>query len=101
MSELRAMFNAAELWLKVQRGDLHECIVTDGHPSPPLSDDPICTRSQIVAYKADDGREIARVHQYKRPDGALGGTSRRPDPQEMLGPDGRLYFGGLYPDAEA
>jgi hypothetical protein len=99
-SLIREAFKEAQLWLKVQRGDLCDRLVSDGHPKPPLSDDPICTRSQIVAYVDDEGNEVARVHQYLRPDKSLGGTARAPDPQEMLGPDGRWWIGGYYPDAE-
>jgi hypothetical protein len=100
METLRRMFDEAQLWLKAQRGDLDPRVEEDGHPSPPLSGDPICTRSQIVSYRDDSGREVALVHQYVRPDKSLGGTSGKPDPQEMLGEDGVMYFSGYYPNAE-
>jgi hypothetical protein len=99
-SRLRRAFNERGIWLQAQRGELDERLISEGHPSPPLSDDPVCTRSQIVAYVDDTGVEIVRVHQYMRPDGRLGGTSGAPDPQEMLGPDGRWWIGGYYPAAE-
>lgn len=67
-------------------GDLFQTIEEDGHPSPPLAGEPICTRSQIIAYRDDQGHQIARVHQYLRQDGSLG-ASGKPDPQVVLHDD--------------
>jgi hypothetical protein len=93
------MFKEARLWHRAMYGDLYQQLLQDGHPSPPLSDDPTCTRSQIVAYRDGEGREVAVVHQYVRPDGKLGGSAQKPDPQEMRGEDGTWYIGIEYPDA--
>jgi hypothetical protein len=41
-----------------------------------------CTRSQMVAYYESDGRLVALVHQYRRPDGSLRGG--RPDPKRLV-----------------
>lgn len=99
---LRQIFNEACMWQRAIYGDLYQGPpVEEGHPSPPLSDDPICTLSQIVPYhRADTGRVVAEVHQYRRPDGRLGGTAQKPDPQWLLGDDGVLYIGIEFPDAE-
>jgi hypothetical protein len=98
---LRTMFNEACMWHRAIYGDLYQECKEEGHPSPPLSDDPICTLSQIVAYRQEDtGRAVAEVHQYKRPDGRLGGTAQKPDPHWIIGEDGVLYIGIEYPDAE-
>jgi hypothetical protein len=93
------MFNDAGIADRAMKRDLYETLEANGHPSPPLAGEPHCTCSQIVAYRDDGGREIARVHRYLRPDGRIG-LSGRPDPQEMLGPDGVWYVAGPYPDAE-
>lgn len=90
VGRLRRMFNEARLWDRARYGDLWQSLEDEGHPSPPLAAEPICTRSQIVAYRDDNARQIARVHQYVRPDGRLGGDER-PDPQAVLGSDGILY----------
>jgi hypothetical protein len=99
LHRLRAMFNETDMAERALRGDLYATLEDDGHPSSPLAGEPYCTRSQILAYRADDGSEVARVHRYLRPDGRIG-LEGRPDPQEMLGPDGVWYVGSNYPDAE-
>jgi hypothetical protein len=99
VGQLRQMFNAASMNERALFGDLFRTLEDDGHPSPPLAGEPFCTRSQILAYRDDEGMEVARVHQYLRPDGRIG-LEGEPDPQEMLGPDGIWYIGGNYPDAE-
>lgn len=63
--------------------------MTEKHPAPYRSTQPICNLSQIVAYFDDQGQEVARVHQYKLPDGTLG-ASGRPDPKRLL-VDGIIY----------
>ena len=55
----------------------------DKHPSPPRADEPICTRSQIIAYLDAEGRRVAVVHQFVRQDGSIG-ASGRPDPKMLL-----------------
>ncbi len=96
---LREMFNDARMADRALFGDLYASLEVDGHPSPPIAGEPYCTRSQIVAYRDDTGAEVARVHQYLRPDGRLG-LEGKPDPQEMLGSDGVWYVAGRYPNAE-
>jgi hypothetical protein len=77
------MFNEGRYWQRAQYGDLYWTVEEEGHPSPARSGEPTCTRSQIVAYRDQRGRQVARVHQYRRPDGMLG-ASGRPDPQLLL-----------------
>ena len=96
---LRKMFNDAGMADRALYGDLYQTIEANGHPSPPLAGEPHCTRSQILAYRDGDGRAVARVHRYLRPDGRVG-LSGRPDPREMLGDDGNWYVGTRYTDAE-
>ena len=60
----------------------------EGRPSSKA--EPPGTRSQMVAYVDSEGHRIALVHQYHRPNGALGGSGR-PDPKELY-EVGIVYF---------
>lgn len=88
--ELRKLFNGGCFWERVCSGELHAQVETESHPSPLKSGQPLCTRSQMVAYFNANKQEVARVHQYKRPDGSIG-ASGRPDPKRVL-VDGVIYF---------
>lgn len=66
-----------------EEGKLRMVVVKSNHPSPPRSGNPHCTRSQMVLYQSLDGKPIALVHQYMRPDGTLGGGGR-PDPKMLV-----------------
>lgn len=85
--ELRQLFNNGRYWERLQAGQLHSRCRREGHPAPPESGQPYCTRSQEVSYFDKDDQEVARVHQYLRPDGTLGGSGR-PDPK-------RVFQGGI------
>jgi hypothetical protein len=50
---------------------------------------PLGTRSQMISYRDSNDDEVARVHQYVKPNGAIG-ASGRPDPKRVL-KDGILY----------
>ncbi len=65
-------------------------VVKDAHPSPPLADEPICTKSQLLAYYDHDGNKVAEAHQYLRTDGTIG-ASGKPDPKEILH-EGVIYY---------
>lgn len=88
--ELRRRFNEGRYWPRVLVGELFQTPEEEGHPSPPPAGEPHCTYSQMLAYRQDDGEQVARVHQYLRPDGRIGGAAERPDPKELL-EDGVLY----------
>lgn len=77
------MFNDGNYWQRAQTPEFRQNILKDGHPSPPLADEPFCTRSQIIAYVDRYGNQVAIVHQYLRPDQTIG-ASGRPDPKELL-----------------
>lgn len=95
------MHDARRLWERVQIGEdgWFYTLEEDGHPSAPMSDEPFCTRSQILAYRDDEARQIARVHRYLREDGSIG-ASGKPDPKQVLGEDGVLYVAFEPPHAE-
>lgn len=87
---IRELFNAAGLWEQVQRGDLRSEVKRNVHCDPPIPCHPHCTHSQMVRYVDVSGNRIAVVHQYRKPDGALGGWGR-PDPK-FLALQGVTYY---------
>ena len=87
--EMRRRFNDGRYWERVESGELHTEEWDSRHPSLPTANEPYCTRSLMLAYLDQDGNEIARVHQYLRPDGTIG-ASGRPDPKRLF-ENGVLY----------
>lgn len=87
---LRQLFNERRILEETRAGRLNVRILRDGHPSPPLADEPFCTKSQLLGYYDQDGKEIARAHQYLRTDGTIGAHGR-PDPKKVVH-EGVLYF---------
>lgn len=92
-AELCRRFNDGGYWHRVQTGDgLYRTLEEDGVPSPPRAGEPPGTHSRIFAYRSDtDGQLVARVHQYDRPDGSIGGARGEPEPKMLL-EDGVLYI---------
>lgn len=78
---LQTLFNAEGFWEKVQNWALTAHVISE-RMAPPAAHQPPGTRSQIVSYRSG-GLEVARVHQYVRPDGTLGGSGK-PDPKKLL-----------------
>lgn len=77
------MFNERDLYSLTRLGELRNIVMKEKHPSPQPASEPFCTRSQMVSYLDSTGVEVARVHQYLRPDGTIGGSGR-PDPKRLL-----------------
>lgn len=87
---LRKMFNEGRYWERAQSHELVTRVGHNKHPAPPESGQPHCTRSQEVTYYDPiTNTELARVHQYLRPDNSLGGSGM-PDPKTLLH-NGVLY----------
>lgn len=86
---MRCRFNRRRYWRRQLAGEFTRRLNRDKHPAPPASGQPHCTRSQNISYLDAEGREIARVHQYLRPDGTLGGSGK-PDPKRLF-ENGILY----------
>ncbi len=84
------MFNDGHYWCRAQRGELRQYLKRNGHPSPPLANEPDCTHSQLIIYYDQQGNEVARVHQYLRPDGTIG-LSGRPEPKRLIA-GGVIYY---------
>src|SRR3989442_4967649 len=80
--EIQNLFNHANYWGHVKSGEFSEKLYSQGPPSP-RSGEPPCTLSQMISYLDPHGLEIARVHQYLRKNGTLGGSGR-PDPKQLL-----------------
>jgi len=86
---MRRRFNDGRYWERVQSGELRTEEWDSRHPSLHNADEPYCTRSQMLSYFDQDSNEVARVHQYLRPDGTIG-ASGRPDPKRLL--DGGVLY---------
>jgi hypothetical protein len=86
---MRKIFNDGNYWQRATSGDLRAIVLEDAHPSRTLANEPFCTHSQMVSYRDADNNEVARVHQYLRPDKTIG-ASGRPDPKRIL-ENGILY----------
>ncbi len=78
--KLQRLFNKGRYWERAQAGEFTELLREDR--TPPLTFEPPGTRSQMISYLDANGNEVARVHQYLRPDGTLG-ASGRPDPKRL------------------
>jgi hypothetical protein len=89
------MFNEGNYWERAKRGELEQRMRKDSHPSPPKAPEPLCTRSQIIAYFDSQGHQVAVVHQYVRPDGLLG-AGGRPDPKRIL--ENGILYGVVEPE---
>jgi hypothetical protein len=86
------MFNEQDLYGCTKRGLLRHILTKERHPSPQPASEPFCTRSQMVSYVDSQGTEVARVHQYLRPDGTIGGSGK-PDPKRLFY-QGTIYLPG-------
>lgn len=90
VTTLRQMFNDGEYWKRVQTGQgLYQTVEHDEHIQRKRFGQPRCTRSQMMAYRDEQTRLVALVHQYRLADGRLGGSGR-PDPKQLL-KDGVWY----------
>ena len=86
---MRRRFNDGRYWERTLSGELQAKELENRHPSLTTAAEPHCTRSQMISYVDSDGNEVARVHQYLRPDGKIGAKGR-PDPKRLF-EDGILY----------
>lgn len=57
-------------------------VVLESRIAPSTAGEPNGTLSQMVSYRDSDNREVARCHQYLRPDGTIGGSGK-PDPKRV------------------
>ena len=80
--DLRKLFNEGRFVERARLGELAVVLLDKRHPSPPRADEPYCTQSQMLSYRLPSGIEVARAHQYLRPDGSIG-ASGSPDPKKV------------------
>src|SRR5271169_2032607 len=79
---MRRRFNRGRYYERVKSGEL-ATRMNQSHPSRTKANEPFCTWTQEVFYIDATNQEIARVHQYLRPDGTLG-ASGLPDPKMLV-----------------
>ena len=87
---MRERFNRGKYWERAFNGEFIQVVVAQGQPQPEIAaKEPPGTVSQIVSYRDSNNDEVARVHQYLRPDGKVG-ASGLPDPKRLF-EDGTVY----------
>jgi hypothetical protein len=86
--EMRKLFNEGTYVERLACGELLGTVL-EQNPAPLRANEPPGTLSQMVSYRDKDDNEVARVHQYLRPDGTIG-ASGKPDPKRLLH-NGTLY----------
>jgi hypothetical protein len=86
--EMRKLFNDGRYFERARAGEFRVVIVADTRASR-RSGQPHGTRSQEIHYCDKYGRTVAILHQYRRPDGTLGGSGR-PDPKFLI-IEGMIY----------
>ena len=86
--EMRKRFNEGGYWEKVLKGEwtVH---TLESRISDALTDETVEITSVMLSYHNKNGVEVARVHQYMRPDQSIA-ASGRPDPKRLV-QDGFLY----------
>jgi hypothetical protein len=87
-AEMCKRFNDGGYWEKVKSGTLSE-VVLESCISKLLQSETVEIISEMVSYRDHENNEIARVHQFRRPDGSIA-ASGRPDPKRLL-ENGILY----------
>ena len=80
---MREMFHEHQCMQKLANGEFHSVLLKQRHSNPIKSKQQFCTHSQLVSIQDNDGEEIVRAHQYKKPDGTLG-ASGMPDPVRLF-----------------
>src|SRR5437867_1934428 len=86
---MRRRFNRGRYYERVLSGELRAVARRDSTPARTKANEPIGTHSQQVSYLDAANQEVARVHQYIRPEGQFG-ASGLPDPKRLF-EDGILY----------
>ncbi len=81
-AELRQIFNESRLYERANAGEYLQ-VIERRAPAPAEAGQIHGTMSQMVWYVDDQLNRIVLVHEYRRPDGTLGGSGR-PDPKRLL-----------------
>jgi hypothetical protein len=86
--EMCKRFNQGGYWDKAKSGELTVHSL-ESNISTLLTQESVQIISESLSYRDHQGNEIARVHQFRRPDGTLA-ASGKPDPKRLL-ENGILY----------
>ena len=89
-AELRQIFNERHFYERMQNGEFRSYIL---HLTRRRSGDRRVRHpmSRMVEYRDHIGRRVALVHQYRLPDGSLGGSGK-PDPKFVVVGDTTYYI---------
>lgn len=82
VDEMRQKFNGSGYWENVKSGNWTAHIL-ESRISDALIQETVGITSVMLSYRDENGNEMARVHQYQRPDGSLA-ASGRPDPKRLF-----------------
>jgi hypothetical protein len=80
---MRRLFHEHQCLDKIDNKQLRPVLLKERHCDPTKSGQIFCTYSQIISLQDTQLNEIVRVHQYKKPDGTIGGSGM-PDPIRMF-----------------
>lgn len=87
---MRERFNKGKYWERMLQGEFSSVVMHEGLPEPEIATkEPPGTVSQMVSYRDANNDEVARVHQYLRPDKTIAGSGK-PDPKRLM-ENGVLY----------
>ena len=79
---MRQKFNGSGYWENVKSGKW-TAFILESRISDALTQETVEITSLMLSYRDESGNEMARVHQYQRPDGSLA-ASGRPDPKRLF-----------------
>ena len=85
---MRQLFNDGGYWENVQSGKWTAHIL-ESRISDALTEETVQITSVMYSYYDENGAEVARVHQYERPDKTIA-ASGKPDPKRLV-KEGILY----------
>jgi hypothetical protein len=86
--EMQEFFNK-HILERLQNGEFSEHVVDGHHANPYTSGQVFCTNSEIVSVQDKNQSEVALIHRYLLPQGALG-ASKLPDPVKVEW-EGKIY----------
>jgi len=85
---MRQKFNGSGYWDNVRSGKW-TAVVMESRVSDALPQETVQITSVMLSYRDENNNEMARVHQYERPDKSIA-ASGLPDPKRIF-IDGKLY----------
>jgi hypothetical protein len=88
---MRERFNTGKYWDRLKAGEFRSGVLDECMPRADVAQqEPLGTLSQKLSYRDGNNDEVARVHQYTRPDGTIG-AGGLPDPKLLL--EGGMLYG--------